>query len=79
MKRGDVAIWHPQTPHGGSPASDQMRSRWSTVFHCAPAQKQVHQHNSFFKNAGIEEPPPRYIFKDESGRQIAIAGDVSFM
>ncbi len=78
MKRGDVAIWHPQTPHGGSPASDPMRSRWSTVFHCAPADKQVHQHHGFFLNAGAAEPPARYIFSEAHGRKIAVAGEPGF-
>lgn len=78
MKRGDVAIWHPQTPHGGSPAADQMRSRWSTVFHCAPKDKQVHQHNAFFMNAGGEEPPARYGYAESYGRKVALAGDVAF-
>jgi len=78
MKRGDVAIWHPQTPHGGSPASDPKHSRWSTVFHCSPKDKQVHQHGSFFLNAGGEEPPPRYGYTESYGRKIALAGDVAF-
>ncbi len=79
MKRGDVAIWHPQMPHGGSPATDQMRSRWCVVFHCAPTNVQVHQHEAFFQNAGREAPPARYRFKECYGRQIARAGDVAYM
>lgn len=78
MKRGDVAIWHPQAPHGGSPAKDPLRSRWSSVFHCAPKDKQVHQHGAFFGNAGREEPAARYIFSESYGRKIAIAGNVAF-
>ncbi|MEZ5946318.1 MAG: phytanoyl-CoA dioxygenase family protein [Hyphomonas sp.] len=79
MRRGDVAIWHPQLPHGGSPASDPMRSRWSIVCHCAPVNKQVHQHASFFRNAGREEPPARYGFTEFNGRKVAAAGGVAFM
>lgn len=78
MKRGDVAIWHPQLPHGGSPANDQMASRWSMVFHVAPKDKQVHQHGSFFKSTGHAEPPPRYGFTEAYGRQIALAGEVAY-
>ena len=78
MKKGDVVIWHPQLPHGGSPANDPSKSRWSMVFHCAPVKKQVHQHQSFFENAGKQEPPPRYGFKEAFGRQIALAGDIAF-
>ena len=79
LKRGDVAIWHPQTPHGGSPATDPMLSRWSIVCHCAPVDKQVHQHNSFFQYAGKEEPPARYSFTTFEGRKVAAAGGVAFM
>lgn len=79
MRRGDVAIWHPQSPHGGAAASDPLHTRWSVVFHCAPRAKQVHQHESFFRHAGKYEPPPRYGFRDYNGRAIAEAGDVGFM
>ena len=78
MKRGDVAIWHPQLPHGGSPAADPSKSRWSMVFHCAPSEKQVHQHTSFFTHANGEEPAPRYGFTQHYGRNVARAGDVAF-
>lgn len=79
MKRGDVAIWHPQLPHGGSPASDPMRSRWSIVCHCAPENKQVHQHPQFFSYAGRQAPGPRYGYTTFDGRKVAVAGDVAFM
>jgi ectoine hydroxylase-related dioxygenase (phytanoyl-CoA dioxygenase family) len=79
MRRGDVAIWHPQTPHGGMPATDPMRSRWSIVFHCAPKDKQVHQHDSFFRHASGSEPPPRYGYTEAYGRAVALAGGVAFM
>jgi phytanoyl-CoA hydroxylase len=79
MKRGDVGIWHPQLPHGGSPASDPNRSRWSIVCHCAPVAKQVHQHQSFFNFAGREEPATRYGFTSYEGRKVASAGGVAFM
>lgn len=78
MKRGDVAIWHPQLPHGGSLATDPSKSRWSMVFHCAPEMKQVHQHDAFFLNSGAEEPPARYGFTKAYGRKVALAGDVAF-
>jgi phytanoyl-CoA hydroxylase len=79
MRRGDVAIWHPKSPHGGSPAADPMRTRWSIVFHCAPRAKQVHQHESYFRHAGRQEPAPRYGFREAEDRAIAVAGDVAYM
>ena len=79
IRQGDVAVWHPETPHGGSPASDPEVPRWSIVFHCAPKEMQVHQHDAFFTHEGPEPPPPRYGFNEVDGRSVASAGDVAFM
>ncbi len=79
LRAGDVAIWHPEMPHGGSPARNPQRTRWSIVFHCSPASVQVHQHADFFRHRGTEPPPPRYGFMRANGRQIAATGDVAYM
>lgn len=76
---GDTVIWHPELPHGGSPASDPHRTRWSIVFHCAPEKIQVHQHEAFFSHKGPEPPPSRYGYFYENNRSIALSGDVAFM
>lgn len=78
IRRGDVAIWHPQLPHGGSPAQDPTRTRWSVVVHCAPEGVQVHQHDRFFTHAGPDAPPDRYRFREAHGRKIALAGEVAY-
>ena len=79
LRKGDTAIWHPQLPHGGYPAANPDLSRWSVVFHCAPTDVQVHQHDRFFSHQGDTPPPPRYGFREAFGRKIAVAGDVAFM
>ena len=79
LRAGDVVVWHPETPHGGSPARNPERTRWSIVFHCAPASVQVHQHQDFFRRAGGDEPPARYGFTRANDRQIAAAGGVGYM
>lgn len=79
LEQGDVVIWHPEMPHGGSRADDPMKSRWSIVCHCAPERVQVHQHQTFFQHRGPEAPPPRYGYLDRHSRKIALAGDVAFM
>lgn len=79
VSKGDVVLWHPEMPHGGSPANDQMRSRWSMVCHCAPEKVQVHQHDRFFQHAGPAAPPDRYGYTDMYPRKIALAGGISFM
>ena len=79
VKKGDVVIWHAQAPHGGSPAVDPFRSRWSVVAHCAPETIQVHQHDRFFMHDSDEPPPARYVYREAYGRKIAVAGETAFM
>ena len=76
---GDTVIWHPELPHGGLPAADPYRTRWSIVFHCAPVDVQVHQHDAFFSHRGPEPPAPRYGYREINGRKVAVAGEVAFM
>jgi hypothetical protein len=45
---GDALIWHPQTPHGGSPIRDRGRTRFSLVMHVIPADMPVYHQNVFF-------------------------------
>jgi phytanoyl-CoA hydroxylase len=79
MKTGDIVIWHPQTPHGGTLAKDPDLTRWSIVFHCAPIDVQVHQYDRFFTHQSAEAPPSRYGFVKKGNRKVAWAGDVAFM
>jgi phytanoyl-CoA hydroxylase len=77
LKKGDVAIWHAQLPHGGSPAKDLSLTRRSMVFHCSPKSKQVYQHDVFFSHRG-SEPEPRYGFTNHGNRSIALSGSTAF-
>jgi phytanoyl-CoA hydroxylase len=79
MKAGDTVIWHPELPHGGKPVIDNSLTRWSIVFHCAPEDIQVHQHDAFFQNYSDTPPPKRYGFTSFGDRKIALAGEVAFM
>ena len=79
MNKGDVAIWHAQTPHGGSMARNPLLSRWSIVFHNTPEQVQVHHHDRYFGHRSAAPPPGRYGFRDHQGRKIALAGETQFM
>lgn len=78
LQKGDVAIWHPQLPHGGAPAEDPQKTRRSIVFHCAPETSQVYQHEVFFQYQGPGHPPPRYAFGSYHGRSYALAGETAF-
>lgn len=77
LKKGDVAIWHPQLPHGGSPAINPDLTRRSMVFHCSPASKQVYQQDVFFAHRG-DSPAERYGFTTINGREVALAGGTVF-
>ncbi len=77
LKKGDVAIWHPQLPHGGSPAVDPGMTRRSMVFHCSPSSRQVYQQDVFFSHRG-SAPAPRYGFTEINGRLVALSGDTTF-
>lgn len=79
LQIGDTVIWHPELPHGGSPASDPYLTRKSVVFHCSPVNVQVHQHDAFFSHIGPEAPPPRYGYREENGRKFAVSGEIGFM
>lgn len=48
---GDVIIWHPQLPHGGSHIKDLSRTRHSFVMHTTPEGARVYQQNVFFNPA----------------------------
>ena len=78
MKRGDVAIWHAELPHGGSPATDPMRSRWSMVVHCMPEAVQGHEYKTFFTHEGEAPPPDRYAFREAHDRKVAYIGDPTY-
>jgi phytanoyl-CoA hydroxylase len=48
---GDVIIWHPQLPHGGSHIQDLSRTRHSFVMHVTPEGTRVYQQDVFFNPA----------------------------
>lgn len=45
---GDVVIWHPQLPHGGSRIANMRRTRHSFVMHVTPVGTPVYQQDVFF-------------------------------
>lgn len=79
LHQGDAVLWHPEVPHGGMPAGDPMLERWSTVFHCAPRDVQVHQHDAFFTHQDSAPPAPRYGFDELHGRSVGVTGETAFM
>lgn len=71
VKKGDVIIWHPQLPHGGSNIQDIKRSRNSLVMHVTPAGTPVYHQHVFFnpqKNVPVEAG---WGYLDFEGRKFA--------
>jgi hypothetical protein len=48
LKKGDVLIWHPQLPHGGSPILKPTLTRNSIVAHVVAEGTPVYQAEAFF-------------------------------
>lgn len=68
LKRGDVAIWHPQLVHGGSPALRPELKRRSMVVHCCPHDTPVFVDDVFLSHASREAPAPYYGYGVSQGR-----------
>jgi ectoine hydroxylase-related dioxygenase (phytanoyl-CoA dioxygenase family) len=71
LKKGDVAIWHPQLIHGGSPATRPELKRHSMVTHCCPAGTYVFVEDAFLQHQEEYPPPPYYSFAESYGRKHA--------
>lgn len=68
-EKGDVVIWHPQLPHGGSPVKDGTRTRYSTVFHVVPESVPVYQGDVFFNPEAKPARKSKFNYEHFDGRQ----------
>lgn len=75
MRKGDVFIWHPQLPHGGSPIVDPQRTRYSMVFHYMPEGVPIHGTNAFFSASFPSDTNPTRAVR---GRQMLDQGRARF-
>jgi hypothetical protein len=79
LKRGDVAIWHPQLVHGGSPSRSPELTRHSMVVHCCPADTYVFVDDAFLTRDPDDPPEPYYSYTESMGRKHADWGFAGFM
>lgn len=79
LRKGDIAIWHPELVHGGSPAENQRLKRHSMVVHCCPAEVFVFVDDIFLQHQTPEPPPPEYRYADSHGRKHSGFGRPGFM
>jgi len=75
---GDVIIWHPQLPHGGSPIKDMKRSRESFVMHTTPIGVPVYHQDVFFNPRKIYPETAPWVYMDEGDRKYAAHQWVDF-
>ena len=73
-KRGDVVIWHPQLPHGGSPIADKTKTRLSVVFHVVPEGVPVYQADVFFNPARPALRQSSFRYREFEDRQFVVSG-----
>lgn len=71
-KKGDVVIWHPQLPHGGSAIRKENMTRYSAVYHVVPRGTPVYQADVFFNK-------DRQLETTKSSRKYKVHNDVEFM
>ena len=61
VSKGDIIVWHPMLPHGGSPIKRKKSTRYSIVFHVVPNEMRVYGNDLFFekeKFSSFSEPAP---------------------
>lgn len=68
---GDVVIWHPQLPHGGSQIKDLSRTRHSFVMHVTPEGTPVYQQDAFFNPRKRLPERARWRYGKSAGRKYA--------
>lgn len=68
---GDVIIWHPQLPHGGSQILDLTRTRHSFVMHVTPVGTPVYQQDVFFNPAKQVPDRAAWAYEEFAGRKYA--------
>jgi phytanoyl-CoA hydroxylase len=76
MQKGDVLIWHPQLPHGGSPITRLGATRRSIVFHYMPQGTSVYGVDTFFNGVGDDHESP---VLDACGRFMINQGSPQFL
>lgn len=68
-KPGDVIIWHPQLPHGGSAIGDITRTRHSLVMHVVPEGTPVYHQDVFFNPKKKMSETASWGYRERDGRK----------
>jgi phytanoyl-CoA hydroxylase len=73
---GDVVIWHPQLPHGGSHILDLSRTRHSFVMHVTPRGARVYQQDVFFNPAKRVPERAKWAYGAFAGRNYVVHDNI---
>ena len=79
LKKGDVLIWHPQLPHGGSPILNRTLTRHSIVAHTVAAGTPVYQAEAFFNPRASLPGSATWAMAHRNGRHYADHGILDVM
>jgi hypothetical protein len=79
LKKGDVLIWHPQLPHGGSPILERTNTRHSIVAHTVPEGCPVYQATAFFDPSVYLPGTASWSLHERNDRSFADHGFVDVM
>lgn len=71
VNKGDIIIWHPQLPHGGSTIIDKNSTRYSTVFHTTAIGVPLYQMEAFFDKNHFDKLPDKnsWAYKNHNNRK----------
>lgn len=79
VEKGDVIIWHPQLPHGGSRVLNPTKTRYSTVFHVVPEGIPVYQADVFFNRDKKDiSNIASFVYEKEFGRLFRVGVGTHF-
>jgi hypothetical protein len=70
VEAGDVLIWHPRTPHGGSHIIDKSRTCFAMTMYATPIDTPVYRQNAFFNPKADLPTETHYDYQDTGARKI---------
>lgn len=69
VRKGDVIVWHPSLPHGGSTIGSPGRSRYSFVMHVVPRDTAVYHQDVFFDPDKVVPATMSWSYGESRGRR----------
>ena len=77
-RKGDVVVWHPELPHGGTPIQEPGKTRKSIVFHVCPEHAPVFGDDVFLQRRLPSKVREEKYVEIECGRMMFSVGYAAF-